>query len=405
MKETEMKFNARHTIIACFTGIVVQALVINFSPLLFLTFENELGISLSKISALIAISFITQLIMDFTASKLPCLFNNRASVILSQLCSALGLICIAVLPSIMPPFPALVIATVIAAFGSGIIEVMGNPIVEACPVKNKNKILSFMHSGYCWGLVLTVLLSTLFFYFVGIEHWRLLSVLWAIIPALNALAFCFVPIYKINAEPTQRNGNRSAFHSFTFVAFFIIMLCAGAAEQAMSQWASSFAEMGLGVSKTVGDILGPCAFAVLMGIARIIYARFSDRMDLSKFMLFSSTLCILSYSLAALAQSPVAALIGCALCGFSVGIMWPGTLCMANENMNGGSVKMFALLALAGDMGCTLGPVTVGWIAEALGNDLKTALLSSIVFPVLMIIFIPFTTRKKQTSNNQTRKD
>jgi fucose permease len=383
-----MKLNANHTIGACFVGIITQALVINFSPLLFLTFENDYGISLSKISTLIAISFITQLLMDFTASKIPKAFNNRITVVLGQVCSATGLIFLALLPEILPPFPALIIATVIAAFGSGIIEVMGNPIVESCPVKNKNRILSFMHSGYCWGLVLTVLLSTLFFHFVGIEHWQILACLWAIIPALNAVAFCFVPIYKIESAPAVKEGKKSVFHSFIFVAFFVLMMCAGAAEQAMSQWASSFAEMGLGVSKSLGDILGPCAFAVLMGLARVIYAKYSETMDLYKFMFLCCILCVGSYLLAALAPHPIIALIGCALCGFSVGIMWPGTLCMATERINGG-VKMFALLALAGDMGCTLGPTAAGWIADAAGNDLKVAFIFSIIFPILMIIFIP----------------
>ena len=383
-----MKLNANHTIGACFVGIITQALVINFSPLLFLTFENDYGISLSKISTLIAISFITQLLMDFTASKIPRAFNNRITVVLGQVCSATGLIFLAILPEILPPFPALIIATVIAAFGSGIIEVMGNPIVESCPVKNKNRILSFMHSGYCWGLVLTVLLSTLFFHFVGIEHWQILACLWAIIPALNAVAFCFVPIYKIESAPAVKEGKKSVFHSFIFVAFFVLMMCAGAAEQAMSQWASSFAEMGLGVSKSLGDILGPCAFAVLMGLARVIYAKYSETMDLYKFMFLCCILCVGSYLLAALAPHPIIALIGCALCGFSVGIMWPGTLCMATERINGG-VKMFALLALAGDMGCTLGPTAAGWIADAAGNDLKVAFIFSIIFPILMIIFIP----------------
>lgn len=383
-----MKLNANHTIGACFVGIITQALVINFSPLLFLTFENDYGISLSKISTLIAISFITQLLMDFTASKIPKAFNNRITVVLGQVCSATGLIFLAILPEILPPFPALIIATVIAAFGSGIIEVMGNPIVESCPVKNKNRILSFMHSGYCWGLVLTVLLSTLFFHFVGIEHWQILACLWAIIPALNAVAFCFVPIYKIESAPAVKEGKKSVFHSFIFVAFFVLMMCAGAAEQAMSQWASSFAEMGLGVSKSLGDILGPCAFAVLMGLARVIYAKYSETMDLYKFMFLCCILCVGSYLLAALAPHPIIALIGCALCGFSVGIMWPGTLCMATERINGG-VKMFALLALAGDMGCTLGPTAAGWIADAAGNDLKVAFIFSIIFPILMIIFIP----------------
>ena len=383
-----MKLNANHTVGACFVGIITQALVINFSPLLFLTFENNYGISLSKISTLIAISFITQLLMDFTASKLPNLFNNRKTVVLGQVCSATGLFCLALLPEILPPFPALIIATVIGAFGSGIIEVMGNPIVESCPVKNKNKLLTFMHSGYCWGLVLTISLSTLFFHLVGIEHWQILACIWALVPTFNAVAFCFVPLYKIESAPKVKDGKRSVFHSFLFVAFFMLMVCAGAAEQAMSQWASSFAEMGLGVSKSLGDILGPCAFAVLMGLARMIYAKYSETMNLSRFMFFCCLLCIASYLLAALAPAPIVALIGCALCGFSVGIMWPGTLCMATERINGG-VKMFALLALAGDMGCAIGPTAAGWIADAAGNNLKVGFIFSIIFPILMIIFIP----------------
>ena len=241
-----MKLSVNHTVAACFSGAIVQAIVINFSPLLFITFENEFNISLSKISLLIAISFVTQFIMDFTASKFPSLFNNRLTVVLGQVFSAVGLAGIAFLPMIMPAYPALIIATATAALGSGIIEVMGNPIIEACPIKNKNKILSFLHSGYCWGLVLTVLLSTLFFQLVGIEHWRILACLWAVIPALNAIAFIFVPIFKIESAPSQSKYQRSIFRTFTFWALFVIMLCGGAAEQVISQWASSFAEMGLG---------------------------------------------------------------------------------------------------------------------------------------------------------------
>ena len=383
-----MRLKASHTVAACFTGAIVQAIVINFSPLLFITFEKEFGITLSKISALIAISFITQFLMDFTASKLPKLFNNRKTVVLGQIFSSTGLVGLAVLPSVMPPFAGLMLATVIAAFGSGIIEVMGNPIIEACPIKNKNRILSFLHSGYCCGLVLTVLLSTLFFHFVGIEHWRVLACLWAIIPALDAIAFVFVPIYKVESAPIEKDKKHSVFHTFTFWAFFILMLCAGAAEQAMSQWASSFAEMGLGVSKSVGDILGPCSFALLMGIARVIYAKYSERMDLSKFMMLSSVLCVVSYLLAALSPLPLISLLGCALCGFSVGIMWPGTICLATGRIPHGGVKMFALLALAGDAGCTLGPTAAGWIATLFGDDLKISFIFSIIFPALITLFL-----------------
>ena len=399
-----MKLQAKHTIAACFTGAMVQAIVLNFPPLLYITFEHEFGISLSKISLLIAVSFITQLLMDFTASKIPVLFNNRATVVLGQALSAIGLVSMALLPSVMPVFPALIIATAVAALGSGIIEVMGNPIIDACPIKNKHKILSFLHSGYCWGLVLTVLLSTLFFVIAGTEHWRTLSILWALIPALNAIAFIFVPIFKVNTSPNENDKHHAVFHTFTFWALFAIMLCAGAAEQVMSQWASSFAEEGLGVSKTVGDLLGPCAFALLMGTARIIYAQKSEKINLTRFMTVSSVLCIIAFLLAALAPHPLLSLAGCALCGFSVGIMWPGTLCMATGYIPGGGVKMFALLALAGDIGCTLGPTVAGWIAEAAGNDLKISFIFSIIFPFTMIILLAALSVKKIKAN-KSRKD
>ncbi len=391
-----MKLSAKHTVAACFIGLINQALVINFPPLLFTTFEKEFGVSLGKISTLIAISFVTQLLMDFTASKIPSIFNKRITIVIGQICASVGLISLAFLPSILPSFPALIIATVIGAFGSGIIEVMANPIIEACPSNNKNKLISFMHSGYCWGLVIMTLLSTLFFHLVGIENWRLLTCIWAVVPAVNAILFSIVPFYVMEAAPTKSSHQRSIFRSFIFVAFFVLMLSAGAAEQAMSQWASSFAEQGLGVSKSVGDILGPCAFAVLMGLARVIYAKYSEKMNLYKFMMLSAILCVCSYLLAALSQSPTLSLIGCAICGFSVGIMWPGTLCMATEQIPYGGVKMFALLALAGDMGCTVGPAAAGFTSELAGNDLSVGFLVSIIFPLLMIIFIPIINAYRQ---------
>ena len=383
-----MKFNVKHTVSACFIAITVQAIIINFPPLLFVTFENELGISLAKIGTLIAISFITQLCMDFTASKLPRVFNTRAMLVAGQICSSVGLFCIALLPKIMPPYAGLVIGMVIAAFGSGIIEVLGNPTIEACPIENKSRILSILHSFYCWGLVLTVLVSTAFLYFFGTERWELLTCIWACIPALNAIMFIKVPIYHTAHDSTKTKGNKSVLHSFVFWALLGVMICGGAAELSMSQWASSFAETGLGVSKTVGNLLGPCAFAVLMGSARILYAKYSSRINLSAYMIFSAVLCIIAYLTAALAPIPVVSLIGCAICGFAVGIMWPGTLVMATEKVSGGGIKMFALLALAGDIGCTLGPSGAGFIAQLFGHNLRISFLFSALFPAIMILLI-----------------
>ncbi len=402
-----MKLSEKHTVAACFTSIMVQAIVINFSPLLFITFEESFGISLGKISTLIAVSFVTQFSMDFLAVQLPRLFNNRFTIVLGQVFAAVGLAGLAIFPLFMPPFIGLLLATVIAAFGSGIIEIMGNPVIESCSVKNKNKIITFFHSGYCWGLVLTVVLSTLFFATVGIKSWRILACLWALVPALNAILFSLVPLNKLRSVPKEKKGERSRFATFTFWAFFVLMLCGGAAEQAMSQWASSFAEMGLGVTKSVGDLLGPCLFAVLMGISRIIYAKYSDVLNLTKFMLFSSVLCVISYLLAALAPDsmPLVSLLGCGLCGFSVGIMWPGTICLATGRLPNGGIKMFALLALAGDVGCTLGPTAVGWIAEGFGNNLKASFIFSAIFPTVIILLMAILSIKDRKGIKKEFKD
>lgn len=396
-----MRFSTKHTVVACFIAITVQAIIINFPPLLFVTFEAEYGISLAKIGALIAISFISQLCMDFIASRFPRVFNSRAMLVAGQICSCAGLFCIALLPKVIPPYAALVIGTVIAAFGSGIIEVLGNPTIEACAEnhKNKNKIISLLHSFYCWGLVATVLISTAFFHFFGTEHWELLTCIWACIPAINALIFLKVPLNKISHEPAPQKNNRNVLHSFVFWALLGVMICTGAAEQAMSQWASSFAETGLGVSKTVGNLLGPCAFAILMGISRVIYAKRAAKMNLPRYMLFSSALCIIAYMIAALSPMPIISLIGCALCGFSVGIMWPGTLVMATENISGGGIKMFALLALAGDIGCTVGPSSAGFIAQLFGHNLRVSFLFSALFPVAMIILILLILRSAKKTN------
>ncbi len=395
-----MKFNVKHTVSACFVAIMVQALVINFPPLLFVTFESEFGISLAKIGALIFISFVTQLSMDFTASKLPRIFNTRAMMVAGQVCASVGLLCIALLPKILPPYVGLVIGTIISAFGSGIIEVLGNPTIEACPVENKNAILSVLHSFYCWGLVVTVLISTAFFYFFGTENWAILTCLWACVPAANAIMLLKVPLYHLEHEPPRTKDNRSAFHSFVFWALFAVMLCGGAAEQAMSQWASSFAESGLGISKTLGNLLGPCAFAVLMGIARVIYAKRAARMNLPHYMLFSAVLCAISYLVAALSPIPLISLISCAVCGFAVGIMWPGTIFMATENIPNGGLKMFALLAFAGDIGCTLGPSSAGFIAQIFGHNLKISFLFSALFPATMVVLIPLILKKIKKQNH-----
>jgi len=406
-----MKLTANHTVAACFTGLTIQAIVINLPPLLYLTFENEFGISLSKISLLIAISFFTQLLMDFTASKLPSLFNNQLTVIIGQVFCVCGLLGMALLPSVIPPYVALIISTSLASFGSGIIEVMGNPIIEASPIKNKNRILSVMHSCYCWGLVLTVLLSTLFFKLVGIENWRILFCLWAIIPAINTVAFIFVPLPPMESAPLVANKKDSVFRTFTFWVFFLLMLCAGAAEMTMTQWASSFAEMGLKVDKSTGDLLGPCTFALFMAIGRTLFSLFGSKINIQKALTVCAVSSAVCYAVIAFAPSDILSLAACALSGFAVSIMWPSTLDLASSTFYCGAAA-FSILSVAGDIGCTLGPSVNGVVADIFAGTSFAANLSAklgltaeqlsirlgfalnLLFPVIMALTLIYLSKK-----------
>ncbi len=389
-----MKLNANHTIGAGYIGYTTQALVINFAPLLFITFEKSYGVSITKISLLIAISFVTQLFVDAFEAKFSSKLNTRISIIFGHICAALGLISYAVLPELIGnAFIGLIIATVLGGIGGGIIEVLISPIVEACPTENKARSMSLLHSFYCWGAALTILVSTLFLALVGIEHWKILTCAWAIIPTVGAVLFCAVPIYELEADTTEgkkRIEGKSLSRSPIFWVFIIIMFCAGAAEMAMSQWASSFAEAGLGIDKTAGDMLGPFAFAIFMGITRLFYALMSKRVRLVVFIGISAALCAVSYLLTALSPYPMLSLVGCALCGISVAIMWPGTYSLATENITFGGVRMFALLALAGDVGCVVGPSVAGFIADMFGGDLKISFIVSAVFPLMILALIPF---------------
>ena len=382
-----MTLTPTHTKIASYIGYLTQALTINFAPLLFLTFVDTYDISLSKITLLIAVSFGTQLLTDLFEVKFGSKLNTRATIITAHLLAVVGMTGYAYLPDIMPShFSGLLICVILSAIGAGIVEVLLSPIVEACPTGNKSAAMSLLHSFYCWGQAGVVILSTLFFTFIGIEHWRILAALWAIIPALGALAFTIVPIYKLEADTKDSDTRKSSspFASKLFFIFFILMICSGAAEMAMSQWASTFAESALGVSKSFGDILGPCAFAILMGTARIGYAKLSGRIDLRKFIVICGFLCVAAYLIAALSPSPVISLVGCALCGLAVGVMWPGTYSIATQTVSM-DMRAFALLAVGGDIGCIIGPAAVGWIAGFFGDNLKISFIISAIFPITII--------------------
>ena len=375
------------TITACFVGYIVQAVVNNFAPLLFLFFQRSYHIPLSQITLLVTFNFGVQLLVDLLSVGFVDKIGYRASMILAHVLSAAGLILLTVLPEILPaPFVGILIAVMIYAVGGGLLEVLVSPVVEACPSDNKEKAMSMLHAFYCWGHAGVVLLSTLFFYIVGIANWKILAVIWALIPAGNAVAFMKVPIAPLMEEGERGFTLKELFRIKIFWVLLIMMVCAGASEQAVSQWASTFAEKGLGISKTAGDLAGPMAFAILMGSSRLFYGKYGDRIDLDRFMIGSSILCILSYLGISLFPMPELSLIACAVCGLSVGIMWPGTFSKASATLPKGGTAMFALLALGGDVGCSGGPTLVGMVSGALGDNLKMGVLAGIVFPVMLLL-------------------
>lgn len=374
------------TIYACFTGYIVQAIINNFVPLLFLTFESDYRIPLSQITVLITFNFGVQLLIDFLSAGFVDKIGYRMSIVIAHVFSAAGLIGLVILPGLLPDaFAGLLIAVMIYAVGGGLIEVLVSPIMESCPTENKERAMSLLHSFYCWGHVGVVLLSTLFFRIFGIENWKVLAFIWAVIPILNAFVFMGAPIAPLVEEGEEGMTMTALFKEKVFWILMLMMMCAGASEQAVSQWASTFAEKGLGVSKMAGDLAGPMAFAVLMGCARAFYGKYGDKIDLDKFMTGSGILCIISYLCISLSPSPVLSLAGCALCGLSVGIMWPGSFSKAAASMKNGGTALFAFLALAGDVGCSGGPTLVGFVSNLANGNLKSGILTAIIFPVALI--------------------
>lgn len=392
-----MKKNYQYTIYACYVGYVVQAIINNLPPLLFLTFQREFQISMEQTGLLISINFGTQILVDLASARYVDRIGYRRSVVAAHVFSALGLIGLGTLPRIMNPYGGLVLAMMCNAVGGGLIEVLVSPIVEAAPASSaKERAMSLLHSFYCWGHVSVVILSTVGFRLLGMEHWYYLPMLWSVIPLLNIFLFLQVPIRTL-VEESQQLPVKKLLTTGTFWLFFALMVCAGASEQGMSQWASLFAEEGLKQTKTVGDLLGPCMFAVLMGTSRAFYGKFGDKINLRGFMMGSAVLCVASYLLAVLMKNPVLALLGCGLCGLSVGIMWPGTFSLAAKGCPQGGTAMFALLALAGDVGCASGPGVVSLVSGYFPEyGIKAGLAAAILFPCVMLFLL--LSRRKSVS-------
>ncbi len=380
-----MKKNYQKTLLACYLGFITQAITANFAPLLFLKFHNDYGISLGMIALIPTTFFLTQLTVDLICARYVDRIGYRRSIVASEVCSAAGLAGLAFLPELLPsPFAGIIISVIIYAVGSGLIEVLGSPIVEACPFEHKDAVMSLLHSFYCWGSVGVVLLSTLFFACFGIDNWKWLACLWALIPIYNIYNFATCPIEHL-VEEGEGMGIRGLFRIPLFWAAIVLMICVGASELSMSQWASAYAESAIGLSKTAGDLAGPCMFAITMGISRVIYGKYGDRMNLIRFMMASGALCLICYVLASVSANPMIGLIGCILCGFSVGIMWPGTISISSRQFPAGGTAMFALLAMAGDLGGAFGPSLVGYVTQNANDNLQAGMLVGCVFPLILI--------------------
>lgn len=391
-----MKNNYKMTMYACFIGYIVQAVVNSFVPLLFVTFQTEYHIPLTQITLLITVNFVIQLVVDLLSAGFVDKIGYRASAIIAHACAGTGIFLLTLLPELFSyPFYGILFAVMVYAIGGGLIEVLISPVLEACPTDNKESAMSLLHSFYCWGCTGVVLFSTVFFALFGTEHWKILTLLWVIIPVCNMILFTKVPIYSLHEEGEKGMTMGELFREKVFWFLMIMMVCSGASEQAVSQWASAFAEQGLGITKTIGDLVGPMAFSILMGTSRLIYGKYGDRFDLDQFMKLSTLLCIGSYLLIAFVPVPAVELVGCAICGFSVGIMWPGTFSKASASLKRGGTVLFALLALAGDLGCSGGPTLVGFVSSAFSNNLRVGIGASILFPLLLLAGLVLVSSKR----------
>ncbi len=397
-----MRMDYRKTMYACFIGYIVQAVVNSFVPLLFVTFQNTYQIPLEQITLLITVNFMIQLLIDLLSAGFIDRIGYRASALLAHTCAAAGLALLTILPELIPGhFAGILLAVCIYAVGGGLLEVMISPIIEACPTDNKEAAMSLLHSFYCWGVTGVVLISTVFFAVFGIQNWKILTLLWVLLPVANGIFFSRVPIYSLQEDGVKGMTMPELFREKLFWVLMLMMVCSGASEQAVSQWASTFAEEGLGITKTLGDLVGPMSFSVLMGLSRLLYGKYGDRLDLNRCMKYSCLLCIASYLLITLFPNPMVELAGCGICGFSVGILWPGTFSKAAASLRRGGTVLFALLALAGDLGCSGGPTLAGFVSSAAGGNLRVGILSAIVFPVLLFLCFLLTGHTKAAAADE----
>lgn len=386
--------NYKKTIAACFIGYVVQAAICTLAPLLYVRFRTEFGFSLEQISLMIAVTFFVQLLVDLASSFCIERIGYRVSIVSAHFLAAAGFVLMGILPDLLPnPYLGLMIAVLVYSLGAGLIEVLISPIVEACPTKRKSAMMNLLHACFAWGQVLVILGSTAFFAAFGIANWRYLCIIWAVVPFLNAFLFLTAPLNVFGEGTPPKQAVRALLRSGTFYLFLLMMITAGATELSVSQWASALLESNLHISKSVGDLLGPCMFAACMGLGRLAGARFSDDRR-QTVMTVCALLCTVSCVLIGLAPNAWVCLLGCAMSGFCVSVTWPMTLSLAAHTMPAAGTALFCLLAFGGDVGCSLGPGFAGMTAARFADDLRVGILFSAVFPVTMLVCL-FAIRKK----------
>lgn len=408
MKKKEYTY--KDTLRTCYFAYITQAIIVNLPPTLFIVFRERFGFSYAQLSFLILLNFATQIAVDVISIKLTKILGYRKYIRIAHIAAAAGLVLMGILPEIagsgIPSYIAVLFCTVLYSAGSGIIEVLVSPIVEAIPGDAKASAMSLLHGFYSWGQVLVVMLTTLILALIGHDLWFILPILWAIIPAVNIYRFSVVPIAELEDNVEEGIPLGKLFAKRLFICILLMMICSGAAEQSMSQWASLFAERGLGVTKTVGDLLGPCLFAVFMGIGRTAYGLFGQKINPAKAIWLLSFGCIGCYAVTVFSSDAVLGLAACALCGFAVSLMWPGMLSVASATYPGGGTPMFSILAMGGDIGCSFGPWLTGMVSDSvikyssLGEKAESAglhygLLAAMIFPVLMAIVMPVFLRRK----------
>ncbi len=402
-----MKLSYKHTLISSYGCFIIQSIVNNLSPLLFVTYSKEFNVSLDQITLLISYNFIVQMIVDMIGIRYAHKIGHRRGMMIAHISSFLGIIGLALFTSVMPPFAGLLFATTLCALGSGFIEVLASPIVEALPLGEKSSAMSLLHSFYCWGHIAIVLISTLFFTLVGVENWRFLALFWALIPLCNGVLFAFVPLVPLEADIKRQGSFLAMFKLKGFPLFLLLMICTGAMELGLSQWVSLFAETGLGVSKTLGDLLGPCLFGFMMALSRTFYGIRGSKLNLNRFMSICSIGMLASYLICVFAPLPVLSLVGCGMAGLFVGIFWPGTLSLASRHIPLGGTTMFAMLAFSGDIGCSLGPGVIGFVSERVNSDwgLKAGILCAVIFPISAFLLLRIIARRSKIDPNAEKTD